>query len=562
MTFALPATVDPILERGHLGAVSRLPGNVFPMPLDGGNSCPAPAPQALSTAAGQLRGRDKVRTIEEIAAVANEARSTGRRIVLAHGVFDLVHMGHVRHLEAAHEEGDVLVVSVTPDRFVNKGPGCPVFGERLRAEMLGALHCVDHVVVNQWPTAEETIGLVRPGAYVKGPDYRNESEDLTGKIADERAAVERVGGRVVYTDDMTFSSSTLLNQHFARFEPEAQGFLDALRKRDGLARTLSAIDAIKDLRVLLVGEAIIDEYLYAKAMGKAAKENIIASRFSGREVFAGGVIAAANHVAGFCAYVEVVTTLGTQDSYETAIRESLKPNVTVNFLCHGGVPTTRKTRFVEPSHMRKLFEVYFFDDAPLPPMLDRQLCDAIDDTAARCDMAIVTDFGHGMMTPKAIATITDAARFLAVNAQTNSANQGYNLITLYERADYVCIDSPEARLAASDRFSPLEQVIANKLQPAIACDTFAITDGERGCLTYSPAESMGRVPASTRQVVDTVGAGDAFLAVTAPLVASGAPIELVGTIGNAVGAMKVGIVGHRQSIERIALLKYLAALLK
>ena len=138
--------------------------------------------------------------------------------------------------------------------------------------------------------------------------------------------MERHGERIVYTDDITFSSSSLLNQHFNVFEPEVQAFLDSIRRSDGLSRALAAIEDISEMRVLLIGEAIIDEYLYAEAMGKAAKENIIASRFCGREVFAGGVIAAANHVAGFCKHVEVITCLGTRDTFESLIREGLKPN--------------------------------------------------------------------------------------------------------------------------------------------------------------------------------------------------------------------------------------------
>ena len=508
------------------------------------------------------RARDKIALVDEIAALSASFRSQGRTVALAHGVFDLVHMGHVRHLESARLEGDVLIVSITPDRFVNKGPGRPVFPEPFRAEMVAALECVDCVVVNQWPTAEEIITRVRPDVYVKGPDYRNESEDLTGKIANERSAVERHGGTVVYTDDITFSSSSLLNQHFNVFEPEVQGFLDSVRRGDGLSRALTAIEDLSEMRVLLVGEAIIDEYLYAEAMGKASKENITASRFCGREVFAGGVIAAANHVAGFCKHVEVITCLGTRDTFETLIREGLKPNVNANFLYRAGTPTTRKTRFVDPAHMRKLFEVYFFEDTPLDGDLERQLCDMIGDMCGQFDVVIANDFGHGMITDKAIRTVTERAPFLAVNAQTNSGNQGYNLITKYRSADYICIDGPEARLAASDRFSPLEELIEQRLSAAIDCERVVVTDSERDCVAYAAGKGTFRIPAFTRQVVDTVGAGDAFLAVTSPMVANGTPMDMVGLIGNAVGAMKVGIVGHRSAVAKVPLMKYLTALLK
>ena len=506
--------------------------------------------------------RDKVASVQELARAAAYYRAQGHTVVLAHGVFDLVHMGHVRHLEAARAEGDILFVTVTPDQFVNKGPGRPVFPEHFRAEMLAALECVQGVAVNRWPSAENTIELIRPDVYVKGQDYAGQSPDITGKISPERQAVEAHGGRIVFTDDITFSSSSLINRHLHAFEPRVEAYLTRLREREALGSALSAIEGIADMRVMLVGDAIIDEYQYAEPMGKSAKENIIASRFAGSEVFAGGVVAAANHVASFCREVKVVTCLGEQDSYENLIRESLKPNIDVEFLFRSGAPTTRKSRFVAPGHLRKLFEVYFFDETPLEGAVEQRLCDAIAASAGDVDVVIVTDFGHGMMTPKAIATVTETAPFLAVNAQSNSANLGYNLITKYPRADYICIDGPEARLAVHDKFSELSTIVSGPLRKVVDCERIIVTHGERGCIAHAATNGIHEIPAFTSQVVDTVGAGDAFLSVTSPIVASGVDIEIAGFIGNAVGAMKVGIVGHRESVEKIPLMKYCTALLK
>ena len=130
------------------------------------------------------------------------------------------------------------------------------------------------------------------------------------------------------------------------------------------------------------------------------------------------------------------------------------------------------------------------------------------------------------------------------------------------RADYICIDAPEARLALRDRFRDLGELMQGPLREQVACDHIVVTHGQNGCHTFSMTAGLGRVPVFTRKVVDTVGAGDAFLSVTAPLVAAGLDMELVGIVGNAVGAMKVGIVGHRESVERVPLLKFLTALLK
>ena len=508
------------------------------------------------------QARDKIRSLDDLAVIAREVRTRGRSVVLAHGVFDLVHLGHVRHLEAAAREGDILIVTCTADEHVNKGPDRPVFHDQIRAEMLAAMECVDWAGISEYPTAEQIIDVIQPDVYVKGQDYMAADDDVTGGIVSEQQAVEAHGGKIVFTQDVTFSSSSLINDHFSKFDPEVQGFLDQMRQNNLLERALAAIDGIADLKVLLVGDAIIDEYQYTVPMGKSAKENIIASRFDGREVFAGGVVAAANHLSTFCKQVEIVTCLGRRDSYEGLIRESLNDNVTANFVYRRGTPTTRKCRFVDPGHMRKLFEVYHFDDAPLSGRLETEFCDLVADKAADFDVVIVTDFGHGLMTAKAIDTVTEKAPFLAVNAQSNSANLGYNLITKYREADYICIDAPEARLATADRFTDLGVLIEDRLRHQIDCNRFAVTHGENGSVLFDRPSGISRVPAFTRQVVDTVGAGDAFLAITSPLIATGAPMEVAGFVGNAVGALKVGIVGHRQSVGKVPLVKFVTALLK
>src|SRR5512146_3094462 len=137
--------------------------------------------------------RGKVRTLSELGAITAQLRETGKVVVQAHGAFDLLHLGHVRHLDAARRLGDVLIVTVTADEFVNKGPGRPVFDEQLRAEMLAALEYVDWVAVNHSPDAINAIEAIRPNIYVKGQDYQNPEGDVTGKITKEREAVEAIG---------------------------------------------------------------------------------------------------------------------------------------------------------------------------------------------------------------------------------------------------------------------------------------------------------------------------------------------------------------------------------
>lgn len=511
----------------------------------------------------QRSARDKVVTVAKMGEYAEQLRRSGKRVVLCHGVFDLLHMGHVRHFERARREGDVLLVTLTADQFVNKGPGRPIFPEQLRAEMVGAVEYVDWVAVNCNPSAEPVLHEVKPDIYVKGGDYKSAEDDITGKIVSEQETVNAYGGKLVFTDDITFSSSNLINQYLSVYEPSLNQYLQSMRNDGSFERLANIIERIKDYRVLFIGDAIIDEYQYVVPLGKSAKENMIATLFQDTEVFAGGVFAAANHVASFCREVEVITCLGHKDPFESVIKESLKDNVTLTALHRDDAPTTRKCRYIDTSYStRKLFEVYFMDDTPLSPSINEELRGVIADRLDHFDVVVVTDFGHGLLGDEIISLLCEKAPFLCVNTQSNSANHGYNLITKYSRADYICIDGPEARLATRQKYAELSTIVGELLPKAISCPNIIVTQGKHGCLTHQDGQGVLRVPALTNTIIDTVGAGDAFFAVTAPMVAAGASMQDIGFLGNAAGAMKVGIVGHRASVEKTPLMKFMTALLK
>ena len=507
--------------------------------------------------------RDKVRSLADLSEISREAKKSGENVVLCHGVFDLLHIGHLKHFEAARKSGTILIVTITADNYVNKGPGRPVFPEQIRAEALASLVQVDWVGIVNGPSAETAIDSIKPSIYAKGVEYQDKYNDVTGKIISETEIVESHGGSVIFTDEVTFSSSSLINKSLNIYDPPLQQYLDTLRKDSVLEYLVEKVEALSNLRVLIIGDSIIDEYVYVRALGKSAKENMIATQYLEHERFAGGVLAAANHLAGFCKSVNLVTSLGAQDSYEEFIRESLKSNVTMKSLINESAPTTKKTRYIDPGYsMRKLFEVYVMDDSPTPADMQGQLEKEILDQISEADVVIVTDFGHGLISDETISLLCKNAKFLAVNAQSNSANFGFNLISRYPRADYICIDEPEARLATHDKVSPLPVIIQNGLAAQIDCDRTIVTQGKNGCLTYESGGAINRVPALTSTIVDTVGAGDAFFVVTAPLASLDVPMPYIGFLGNAAGAMKVGVVGHRSSIERAPYIKFLTALLK
>ena len=506
--------------------------------------------------------RRKTLELEEVVDALGVDSGQGRKVVHCHGVFDLLHIGHIRHLEEAKGMGDVLVVTVTPDRYVNKGPSRPVFTEALRAEAIAALDCVDYVAINRWPIAEETIRLLRPDYYVKGSDYVASENDRTGGISKEEAAVQSVGGKIAFTDDITFSSSNLINKHLQVHPGNVSDYLNRFSSRHSPGDVVRYLESAESLKVLVVGETIIDEYVYCEAMGKSGKEPVLAVRRVEDEKFAGGIVAVANHVSSFSDRVGLLTFLGRQDSQEEFIDGKIEPNVERMFLyMNGGAPTIVKRRYVEVYPRQNLFEVYVMDNGDAKRSEAMALTAKLEEVLPQYDVVIVTDYGHGMLGPEAVELLSDKSKFLAINTQVNADNRGFNTVSKYPRADYVCVSENEIRLEARSRLRDLRDIVL-EVSEKLSCSRITVTRGQQGCLCYADDEGFFEVPAFAGRVVDRLGAGDTVLSVTALCVAQGAPMEVVGLIANAAGAEAVATVGHRTPIQRVSLLRHIESLLK
>ena len=503
----------------------------------------------------------KILPLNDLAQVLESARGQGKRITLCHGIFDIVHPGHIIHLEQSGGFGDLLVVSITPDRFVNKGPERPVFNERLRMETIAALGCVDYVALNEWPTSVETIHKLKPHIYVKGSEYADADSDLTGNIAHEEDAVRTIGGELRFTDGQVFSSSYLANRFFDTYTPETEGYLREFRSRHSAEEVITGLKSVANVRVLVVGEAILDQYYYCHPLAKSPREFIIGTRFISEENFAGGSVAIANHLAGLCGQVTLVAGFGPDEEQLHFIRSKLKPNVQLRDVRTPDRPTVTKRRYLDPNFLTKMFEVQFLEDTPLPAEVEDELTKVLDKELVNHDVVLASDFGHGLITERLRLELASSDRFLGVNTQTNSANYGFNVVTKYPRADYVCIDEPELWLATRDQYGDVPRLAAG-LRAQLGARNFMVTRGKRGAVLITEDDQAWESPALSGRVIDRVGAGDAVFAVTTPCVYQGLPGDMVGFIGNCVGAMAVEIVGNREPVDPIALQKFISRLLK
>lgn len=507
----------------------------------------------------------KILSIDDLSSKIKFLKMGGNKIILCHGVFDLLHPGHIKHFQAAKALGHKLAVTITPDRFVNKGPSRPAFTEALRAEAIAECESVDFVAINEWPTAVETIKKLKPHVFVKGREYADPNSDETRGIILEKEAIEEVGSVIHFTDEITFSSSSLLNEHFGIYPASAQEFLREFRRRYSAENVIRMLKTLSDLRVLVIGETILDEYVFVAPIGKPPKGNHIAACLLKSEIHAGGILACANHLANFCGTVDLLSAIG-HDGDEAFIASRMKSNVNLHFLHYDKAPTIVKTRFVDNAFLSKLFETYKIDDRP-SPVLERQVIAQLIELFNRpsyYDLILVLDYGHGMLTPDVINLICNRRpAFLAVNAQTNTANMGFNLITKYPTANYFCLDDKELRLAFHDNFSDIKDLILKLTDRVALPGGISVTRGHLGVTSYNlEKRELYEVPVLSQKVVDTTGAGDAFFAITAACVAKGFPMDLVAFIGNAVGALAVGILGNKSSVEAAPLFKFITALLK
>lgn len=511
--------------------------------------------------------KQKIQTPDELSHTIARLKEEGKTVVHCHGVFDLVHPGHLFHFEAAKKNGDILVVSVTADKFVNKGPGRPIFPAEVRAKSLASLHIIDYVTINNNPNAVDLLKNVKPHIYFKGSEYEVALNDPSRTLYQEAEAVRSVGGDIKFSYEPTYSSTNFLRNLFDLYPENVKDFLKNFSERYTVGKIIETLDKLRDMKILVIGETIIDEYHYCRGMGKIPKDNLIATKYLNDETFAGGVLACANHLAGFCNNVHLVTALGRGTTggagrdYEDFIKSKLKSGIAYKFFYDDDGQTVVKRRFIDPTFFVKMFEVYYFDDRHLPVNISRQISGYLDENLSQYDVVIVTDYGHGFFDQNIINTLTNKAKFLAVNTQTNSANAGFNLITKYPRADYVCIDEPEARLAVHKKEADILEV-ANNIFRAVDIKKMMITRGHLGSMAYDGESKIYSSPVFSTKIVDRVGAGDAFLAITSPCVASGAPMDIVSFIGNVVGAIHVTVVGNKSSVEPDPVHKFIHTLFK
>ena len=486
----------------------------------------------------------KILTVEGLEAACGPRPRTAA-VVLCHGTFDVVHLGHIRHLHFAKRQGAVLVVSLTADRFVDKGASRPYVPERLRALNLAALAVVDYVHIDDHPTPIELVRRLQPDVLVKGYEYT--AHRAGSKTEEERRTVEAYGGEIRFSPaDLVMSSSTILAERRPDLRNERlRSVLDA----EALTHDIfsDALDAFASLRIHVVGDTIVDRVTSTGYSGSMPKTPTISAMFEREDGFVGGAGIVARHMRAAGAAVTFSTVLGDDRNAEL-VRETLAADaIELSDIVDPRRPTTEKHSYEVSGY--RLLKVDRVDSSPIEPRIVDELTAAIAQPGF--DMVVFSDFRHGVFSadsiPALLAAVPDGV-FKAADSQVASR---WGNIADFHGMDLVTPNEREARHALRDQDTGL-RALGEHLMRVIDAGTVILTAGEGGCLVFRrvmQGESDPRhyvfVDSFADRVVDAVGSGDALLAYAACALATSRNPVIAGVLGSIAAGLECAYVGNQ-----------------
>lgn len=456
------------------------------------------------------RYRDKIKTVEELRKAIGP-RPRQRTVVMCHGVFDLVHPGHIRHLVYAKEKGGTLIASLTADAHITKAQYRPFVPQDLRALNLAALEMVDYVIIDPNPTPLEHIAILQPDYFAKGYEYM--SDGVNPKTQQEIDVLKAYGGEILFTPgDVVYSSSHLIETGPPDISIER---LLMLMEAEGITfdRLRKTLKEFAGITVHVVGDTIVDSLTYTTMIGGMTKTPTPSVRFDNRVDFIGGAAVVAEHLRAAGADVTFSTVLG-EDKFKTFVLEGLaKSGVKVMPIIDKSRPTTNKNAFVCGDY--RLLKVDTLDNRSISDVHVEQIAKQMSQHKVRA--VVFSDFRHGIFNTRTIPRLITAIPKGAFRVGDSQVASRWGNILEFKGFDLLTPNEREARFALADQDTGVRPLAA-KLKREAECKTLILKLGDRGVLTLrtmqSPDDPRGFfvVDSFVERLVDPVGAGDALLA--------------------------------------------------
>lgn len=492
-----------------------------------------------------LNSKDLIETIKK--------ERVKNKIILCHGVFDVLHLGHIKYLESAKricKEPSKLIVSITSDLYVkkNKGQHRPYFNQKTRSEFLRYIKFIDYIYVCNDETAIQSISLIKPDYYVKGPDYKiikKKKSDIN--LEREIKVLKKFGGKFELSKGITYSSSNIINYNLKKFNDEQINFIKRIKRKYDRFFLDNFLNYLKKPNILVIGEAILDEYVFTSVLGKSSKESIINTKKINSQTYLGGSLAIANHLCNISNKVKLITYLGKNDKNNNFIKKKINKNIKLDYIEKNSSPTILKKRYLDDYTKNKLFGSYNLNDSFLNKQEELNLLKKIKKNINNYDFVIAINYNHGLWTPKILDFVQKKSKFLVFNSQLNSSNSNtYNLNNI-DNSKLLCIQELEARSELKDRESKTN-ILLKKLFKKNKHKNLIITSGSNGSF-YKNLSEEGNCPAFAANVVDRVGAGDIFFLVASFLLWNKIPLDLTNLLSNIAASLKITNIGHSYNLK-------------
>ena len=451
----------------------------------------------------------KIKTAEELREILG-VFPRDKKVIMCHGVFDVVHPGHVRHLLYAKSKADILLTSITADKHIQKGKYRPHVPQELRAANLAAFEIVDYVVIDKNPEPLENLSFLQPDYFAKGFEYQTGS--VNPKTAEEMNVLEQYGGELIFTPgDIVYSSSTLIELAPPELKLDK---LMALMERDNVtfASLRTTLSQMANKRVHVVGDTIVDSLTRCAMIGGQTKTPTMSVLYEDRDDFIGGAGIVARHLKAAGADVTFSTVLGDDELKEFVLDGLETSNVDVRAIIDPTRPTTNKNAIVVGNY--RLLKVDTLDNSSIVDSILDELCDAVRTVPA--DAVVFSDFRHGIFNPRTIPSLISAINDDVFRVADSQVASRWGNITEFEGFDLITPNEREARFAIADQDSGIRP-LASTLYDRAKCKTLIMKLGSRGVLTcrnsdHQSLDSFFIVESFVDDLVDPVGAGDALLA--------------------------------------------------
>ena len=502
---------------------------------------------------------NKILNENELKKKIHDLKKKNKTISHCHGVFDLLHIGHIKHFEEAKSLSDILIVSITADKLVNKGPGRPYFSQKSRLHAIASLQAVNFVCLSQNISSTKVISIIKPNFYCKGPDYKFFKDDMTTNIKSENLAVKKYGGKLYISKSETFSSSNLINQSFSLYTTNQKKNISKIKNLFSLKVIKEEVEKIKNLKILIIGEMIIDEYNFCDAIGKSNKDPIMVYKDLHVEKYIGGAGAIAKNLMSFSNNIDLLTMIGKNADYENFIRNEFKKKVNLKFIYKNNSPTIVKRRIIDYSSNNKAFGIYKYNEESLDKQNQKKLLKYLRNIK-KYDLVIVSDFGHGFINNNIAKKICKISNFSSSNFQLNSTNKvGHNL-NKYMNTNNLVINESEMRYEMRNQTEKIEKLMID-MKKRLKLDFLIVTRGTKGAILLNKRKFF-YTEAFAFKTIDKVGAGDTFFSLISFLLAGNKNLDLSLFLSSLAAAYNVENIGNSKSFNKITLYKILSHILK